>query len=302
MFVPLDVRLEHLRAVAEPTRLRIVAVLAEGELSVSDLAAVLGQSQPRVSRHLKLLCDSGLLQRSRERHWMYYRVATESEAAGFVRMLLESLDPGDPVLALDRERAAALSGREPEDAAGPPPPVRDSREESGELGAVLGSELGSDTIDSLLYVGIAPAAVMPELAGRAQRAVVLGNSRGEIRRARARVHGRGLGHCELRVGDPTSLPYAAGTFDVVIVDRVVGADLSSLREAARVLRRGGRLAVIDDYERLEQSAAGVNPLIASRERLARAGLTCTRLRPLDLDRSRLLLALAAPTVRREVAA
>jgi DNA-binding transcriptional ArsR family regulator len=299
----LDERVQHLRAVAEPTRLRILAVLAPGELSVSDLAAVLGQSQPRVSRHLKVLCDSGLLLRSREQHWMYYRLPNDGDAAEFLRDMLASLDSYDPVLALDRERAGALLARRTGDTASAGPDThRDEREESGELGAVLGTELGSDMIDSILYVGSALAVVMPELAGRAHRAVAVSESKDEIRRTRARAHGRGLSHCELRLGDPASLPFAAGTFDVVIVDRVNGADQAALREAGRVLRRDGRLVVIDDYERLEAQAAGVNPLIASRERLARAGLTCTRLRPLDLDSSRLLLALAAPTVRRDAAA
>ena len=87
----------------------------------------------------------------------------------------------------------------------------------------------------------------------------------------------------------------------MIIDRLDDPDLTKLREAARVLRPAGRLIVIDDYDRLEERAAGGNPLIAARERLARAGLSCTRLRPLDLDNARLLLAIAAP-VAREAAA
>jgi ubiquinone/menaquinone biosynthesis C-methylase UbiE len=106
---------------------------------------------------------------------------------------------------------------------------------------------------------------------------------------------------ELRLGDPRSLPFAAATFDAVIIDRIDDPELDGLREVARVLRPVGRLIVIDDYDHLEERAAGANPLIAVRERLARAGLNCTRLRPLDLDSARLLLAIAAP-VAREAAA
>ncbi len=270
---------------------------------MSDLAAVLGQSQPRVSRHLKLLCDAGLLHRSREQHWIYYRLATTDESAAFIHALLESLDPADPAVALDRERTTAIRARRdaPEPASAASEPL-DVREEGGELAAVLSAELGDAAIDSILYAGDAPAAIVEGLASRAHRAVALSGSRDELARARSRLQGAGLARSELRVGDPRSLPFAAGSFDVVIVDREDDPDGKALREAARVLKSGGRLVVVEDYERLEAAAAGANPLVLSRERLARAGLACTRLRPLDLDRARLLLAFAAPAAARNAAA
>ena len=95
---PLEQCVHLLRSAAEPTRLRILALLAAGELSVSDIAAVLGQSQPRVSRHLKVLCDAGLLLRTREQHWIYYRLADTGAPGEFVRSTLESLDPADPAI------------------------------------------------------------------------------------------------------------------------------------------------------------------------------------------------------------
>src|SRR5512145_1474522 len=96
--------LPRLRAIAEPSRLRLLAVLARGEFSVSELTEILGQSQPRVSRHLKLLDDSGLLERFREQHWMYYRVPVDTEGGRLAHLMLEQLDANDPVLAGDRER------------------------------------------------------------------------------------------------------------------------------------------------------------------------------------------------------
>ncbi len=104
--------LRGLKAAAEPSRLRLLAVLALGEFTVSELTGILGQSQPRVSRHLKLLNDGGLLERFREQHWVFHRVPADGEGAALVRSLLELLDPDDPLLALDRERAnVALAGR-----------------------------------------------------------------------------------------------------------------------------------------------------------------------------------------------
>ena len=75
-----DELLSDLRAVGEPSRLRLLAILARGEFSVTELTKVLGQSQPRVSRHLKLLCDAGLLEKFREQHWILYRVPAEGRA------------------------------------------------------------------------------------------------------------------------------------------------------------------------------------------------------------------------------
>ena len=302
MKLPLEEYVHLLRSAAEPTRLRILALLATAELSVSDIAAVLGQSQPRVSRHLKVLCDAGLLSRSREQHWIYYRLADTGAGGEFVRTMLDSLDPADAALALDLERSGARRARREMEAATRPAAAPDAWQESGELGAVLGTELGDAALDALLYAGNAPVAVVPALSGRVNRTVVLFTTREDLGRARVRLDGRGgPARAELRLGDPRSLPFAAASFDAVILDRIDDPDLAELREAARVLRPAGRLIVIDDYDRLEERAAGANPLIASRERLARAGLSCTRLRPLDLDSARLLLAIAAP-IAREAAA
>ena len=171
-----------------------------------------------------------------------------------------------------------------------------------DLSLVLRAELGEGEHDAVLYVGSRPAAVMAELAERARRAVALSSSRDELGRARGRLHGRGLAKSELRLGDPAALPFAAGSFDAVLVDRVEDAGHKVLREAARVLRSGGRLVLIEDYERLEDSLPGGNPLLATRERLKLAGLDCTRLHPLDLDNARLLLVVAAPGPRRDAAA
>src|SRR5215207_697504 len=97
-----------LKAAAEPTRLRILLLLAAGELSVKDLTVILGQSQPRISRHLKLLAEAGLVERFREGSWAYFRIAEQGAGADVIRALLSRLAPDDPTVARDRERLALV--------------------------------------------------------------------------------------------------------------------------------------------------------------------------------------------------
>src|SRR3954468_9241605 len=99
---------EMLRAAGEPTRLRILALLAHEELAVMELGQVLDQSQPRVSRHLKLLTEAGLVERFPDGAWVFYRLTGEGQRAGLARDALDRLDPADPVIGRDRERLAAV--------------------------------------------------------------------------------------------------------------------------------------------------------------------------------------------------
>jgi DNA-binding transcriptional ArsR family regulator len=288
-----DLLLSRLRAIAEPSRLRLLAVLARGEFSVSELTEILGQSQPRVSRHLKLLDDCGLLERFREQHWMFYRLAGEGEGGGLGRLLLEQLDGDDPALAGDFERmrrvlelrdAAVHAGTEGAAATG-----RD------DLVPLIAAELGERGQEALLYFGVAPDEVLAGLGRRARRAVGMNPSRLVVQRARARLHSAGLNHCLLQRGDLAALPQHSGGFDVAVVDRVLAAarrPVDGLREAARVLRPAGRLLVIEDFEALERRVPDSNPLALLRGWLAEAGLACDRLRPFDVSGAHLLLAVA----------
>ena len=282
------------RAIAEPTRLRLLAVLARGEFSVSELTEILGQSQPRISRHLKLLDDCGLLERFREQHWMYYRVAGDSEGGRLVRLLLDQLDADDPALAGDFERMGrvlevragrgTMGGRETGAA------------ESHDLVPLIAAELGKQGQDALFYFGVAPDEVLAGLGSRARRAVGMNPSRIVVQRARARLHSAGLNHCVLQQGKLAALPLPSHSFDVAVVDRVLAAadrPVDALREAARVLRPSGRLFVIEDFESLDLRTPDSNPLELLRAWLANAGLVCDRLRPIDVSGAHLLLAVAA---------
>src|ERR671930_552405 len=96
-----------LKAAGEETRLRILALLAEAELTVSDLTDILRQSQPRISRHLKLLAEAGLVDRFREGSWAFFRLGGRRGGADLARELIARLDPDDATVARDRERLAA---------------------------------------------------------------------------------------------------------------------------------------------------------------------------------------------------
>ena len=288
-----DTLLPRLRAIAEPSRLRLLAVLARGEFSVSELTGILGQSQPRVSRHLKLLDDSGLLERFREQHWIYYRVPGDTDGGRLARLLLEQLDAGDPVLMGDLERVqrvlAARGGRGlvgEGSAAGMP---------TEELVPLVAGELGEQGLGSLLYFGHAPDTVLLGLGSRARRVVGMNAARHLVQRARAVLHSAGLNHCVLQQGELSALPQPAQSFDVVLIDRVLaGADrpAAGLLEAARVLRPGGRIVLIEDFDALERRTPDANPLALLRAWLADAGLACDRLRPFDVSGAHLLLAAA----------
>jgi ArsR family transcriptional regulator len=288
-----DTLLPRLRSIAEPSRLRLLAVLARGEFSVSELTEILGQSQPRVSRHLKLLDDSGLLERFREQHWIYYRVPVDTDGGRTARLVLDQLDADDPVIAGDRERVLrVLAARGGHSAAGEGASATTS---AGELVPLVATELGEQGLEALLYFGQAPDEVLAGLGSRARRVVGMNASRQLVQRARAVLHSAGFNHCVLQQGDLAALPQPAQSFDVVLIDRVLTSaerPAAALQEAARVLRPGGRIVLVEDFDALERRTPDANPLALLRAWLADAGLACDRLRPFDVSGAHLLLAAA----------
>ncbi|HET7201808.1 MAG TPA: metalloregulator ArsR/SmtB family transcription factor [Steroidobacteraceae bacterium] len=285
---------DSLRATAEASRLRLLAILAKGEFSVTELTQVLRQSQPRVSRHLKLLDEAGLLEKFRERHWIYYRVPADGLGREFVADLLSRVDAADPVLLVDRARVEeVLELRRTvgvaSDGAGA------NSEVATELAPMIAAELGDRGRGALFYFGEAPAVVLGALASRARRVVGMHSSRFEVQRARALLHSRGFSHCLLQQGDLASVPHPTGDFDTVVLDRALASQagpIEALREAARLINGAGELIVAEDYDALAARTEGANPLTTLKGWLAQAGLVCTRLRPLDLDGRHVVLAVA----------
>jgi ArsR family transcriptional regulator len=254
----MDRLLAGLRAAAEPTRLRILALLAEGELSVSEIVQVLGQSQPRVSRHLKLLADGGLIERLPEGQWVFYRLAEappSEREAGIGRLLAALVPGGDARIALDAARLAAVKAARAEAAASyfaanakSWDKIRALYVDDREVEAALLRLVEGERIESLLDVGTGTGRVLECLAGRIARGVGVDSSRDMLAVARARLAAAGHSHCHVRQADMYALPMLDGTFDAVTLHLVLHyADrpAAAIAEAARVLKPGGRLIVVD---------------------------------------------------------
>ncbi len=302
--------MHRLRAAGEPTRFRILAACATGELTVGELCAVLGQSQPRVSRHLRLLCDAGLLVRFREEHCVYYRTPLRGEEADAVRELLANLRAGDHVAAADRARAvkvrsaraaeavahlrrAAPAEKRSAKAIDAPRAGAPASAAPASLPSALLEEIGQNSVGELLDIGTGTGRILQWLAPRATQAIGIDLESQMLRIARTTVHAAGLSHCILRRGDMYALPYEDASFDTVAMDHVLAdaeRPLAVLREAARLLKKGGRLIVIEEFDRLEALGAR-NALETLRDWLLGAGVTCERLRPVDADGQHLILAL-----------
>jgi ArsR family transcriptional regulator len=287
--------LNLLKATADPTRLRLLALLAPGELTVGEITQILKQSQPRVSRHLKLLCDAGLLERFKEEHCVYYRLASLDDPP---MRLHEGLDANDADLRKDRERrdvVIAERARRATDRLAERTTVADVPDSlSGTVGGVLVDELAAESVGDLLDVGTGAGFLLKTLAPAARRAVGVDRSIDALRLARSQVQGAGLGRCVLRRGDMYKLAFGAAEFDTVTLGRVLSHaqdPAAVLAEALRVLRPAGRLVLIDDFDALEESTR-MNPIAGVRRWLQAAGFKCERLRPIDTGTSHLLLTIA----------
>jgi len=280
-----------LKGAAEPTRLRLLVLLSHGEFTVGELASVLRQSQPRISRHLRLLTEAGFLDRFREQQCVYYRMPVTGQCLQWSRQILSLLNPDAAVLRRDREQAARVVSQRTVAAAPLDSVEQESREE---LSRLLVGELGPSSIGELLDIGTGAGLMLELLGPRAEHAIGIDISAPALRLARTRVHGVGLSHCEFRRGDMYGLPCEDAAFDLVTMDRLLGVaerPIAALNEAGRALRPGGRLLVIEDFEQLAARATD-NPLAQLRAWLTAGGFTAVRLRPCDLANRHCIIAVA----------
>jgi ubiquinone/menaquinone biosynthesis C-methylase UbiE/DNA-binding transcriptional ArsR family regulator len=247
--------LDALRAAGEETRLRMLALLGAGELTVSDLTDILGQSQPRISRHLKLLVEAGLVRRHREGAWAFFRLTEDSAVAGLLAAVLEQLDGTDPVLSGDRARLAAVREQRSQAAqnffAGLAPQwdrLRSLHVPEASVEAAIVEALGGRPYRSLVDLGTGTGRMLALLAPQAARAVGLDASHAMLSVARANLEAKGLNRVELRQGDIYAPPFERNSFDLVVVHQVLhylDDPGRALREASRLLAPGGRMLVVD---------------------------------------------------------
>jgi ubiquinone/menaquinone biosynthesis C-methylase UbiE len=244
-----------LKAAAEATRLRLLMLIAEAELTVTDLTAILRQSQPRLSRHLRLLVEAGLVQRHREGSWAFFRLGEHGGASDIARSLIARLDPNDPIIARDRERLSAVRAARAAAAqnyfrrhAVEWDRIRQLHVADAAVEAAVCAALDGVPIRSLLDLGTGTGRMLELFAGKIERGLGLDLSLDMLALAREHLDRPGFKHCSVRHGDIYDLPLSRDSFDVVIIHQVLhflDDGGRAIREAARVLRPAGRLLVID---------------------------------------------------------
>ncbi|MBS0482558.1 MAG: metalloregulator ArsR/SmtB family transcription factor [Proteobacteria bacterium] len=252
-----------LRALADPTRLRIMRLLSTMELAVGELAQVLGQSQPRVSRHIRILCDADLAERRKEGSWVFLRSAIGEHrapplgaAAARLLAVAEHDDAGFAArCAEDRRHLAAIRAARQTSAetyfarhAAEWDVLRGLHSADGPVEAALARALGQASLGTLLDVGTGTGRMAELFAPQASRITAFDRSPEMLRLARARLQNLPADTVELVQGDFAALPFAQESYDTVLFHQVLHyaqEPESVLAEAARVTRPGGTVAIID---------------------------------------------------------
>lgn len=248
---------EIFRSLADPTRLRILALLRAMELSVGELAQVLGQSQPRVSRHVKILTDAGLADRRKEGSWVFLSLGDKARVDPLFALFdaWTAIDGSDPWAIADAARLAAVRADRAAAAeryfashAANWDELRSLHIAESEVEAAIARALGERPVGRLVDIGTGTGRMI-ELFGReADHALGVDRSPEMLRLARAKLAQAGLDAAELRQGDMYALPLDTATADTVIIHQVLHyaqQPEAAVAEAARLLRSGGRLLVVD---------------------------------------------------------
>ena len=250
-----------LRAAGDASRLRLLCILREAELTVTELTQIVGQSQPRVSRHLKVLCEAGLLERFKEGSWVFYRMAEaglpHEFAKAFLSLPLE--DAADDVIAADRERLASVRQARAAQAAAffraNAPEwerIRSLHAPEDDVEAAVVSALTQSPIESLLDAGTGTGRMLELLGPHIRRGIGIDVSAEMLSIARDRLERIGAHHCQVRLADIYRLPFRAASdelgFDAALFHQVLhylDDPQAAVIEAARVLKPGGRMMLVD---------------------------------------------------------
>lgn len=257
--MPLSSRstLDVLRAVGEETRFRIVALLRHGELTVSDLTDILGQSQPRISRHLKLLTDAGVVDKHREGTWAFFDLVGDGAIGDLIDCMFRHTDDHDAVLAADHDRLEVVRAHRAATAqeyfagiANRWDQERSLHAPDDVVEAAIVETLGTRPFRSILDIGTGTGRMLQLLVGERTdlvRAVGLDSSHSMLAVARANLERSEVRGIELRQGDIYSPPVEPG-FDLVVIHQVLHFledPARAVREASRLLAPGGRLLIVD---------------------------------------------------------
>jgi len=284
-----------LRAVGEPSRLRLLALCADAALSVSDMAQALKQSEPRVSRHLKILSEAGLIERLRQGQWVHYRLAVAPEASSFVRGLLAQLDRRDAQLLHDATSARAAIAADAQEA---------GHGTESRLGRALGEFVSAGAPAGALLDSVLVPELLAWAARSARQCTALAPSRRAAQGARAFAERRGFSCRVLKVARDgarfgSELARSGAHFDALLLDQPAASGealVRMLEEARSLLAPAGRLWIFEPYESLEGTRQRVieHPLARLRRVLGAAGLRCERLSPIEADGAHVLAAAARP--------
>jgi ArsR family transcriptional regulator len=244
-----------LKAAAEPTRLRILLLLAGGELNVKDLTLVLGQSQPRISRHMKLLCEAGLVERFRDGSWVYFHISDRHAGGRLALRLVADVDPTEASVRRDRERAEAWK-REREataqfffkEHAADWDRIRTLHVAENDVEAAMRRAIGDGPFEFFVDLGTGTGRTLELFADRFERGLGLDVNQTMLTYARANLQAKGCAKAQVRHGDIYSLSLADEQADAVVMHQVLhflSDPALAIREAARVLAPGGKLLIVD---------------------------------------------------------
>jgi ubiquinone/menaquinone biosynthesis C-methylase UbiE/DNA-binding transcriptional ArsR family regulator len=257
------------KAVADASRLRMLVLLSRAELAVTDLTWLLRQSQPRVSRHLKVLTDARLIERHKEGAWVFYRLATTGAIGGAAKALAALAMQDGVDIARDAERLTELMKQRAAaadayfaDNAKSWDALRSLHVSESEVERAMLTALLARHPKSLLDVGTGTGRVLEVMAPHIERGIGIDVSREMLNLARVKLEQQQLKHCQVRQGDMYNLPKDAGGFDSISFHQVLHyADdpRAAVHEAAKVLNQDGRIVVVDfaphdkEYLRVEQA-------------------------------------------------
>lgn len=289
--------IQQLKILGDPTRLRLVALCRQGECSVSELVQVIGQSQPRISQHLRQLCDAQILRRFRDGKRVFYRAPSAKNSSLPLSQLLELIPDKDPVIIADWKSLRQSRGEQVEKA------TVNGHDDSVDRAlhrAILDLSV-TTPIGDLLDIGCGRGSLLKLLASRANRAVGVDIDSNARQLARAELLLAGIPNCSFRKGDMYRLPFADQQFNTIIIDDVLIDALDPVRaldEASRLLKASGRMILLESVA--NRTSADIKKSLA--DWCNQSGLRLSPARLVPKNQPAWLVSVAVPAGARQSAA